>query len=52
MNGFEKTNNTFATINRYTSAQIVLSWVNRDIRELIFYNYDMLGYDFEKSAED
>ena len=52
VNGFEKTNNTYATITRYTAGTLVLSGNNRAVRELLFYNYDMLGYDFEKSAED
>ena len=52
VNGFEKTNNTYTTVLRYTAGQLVLNGANRAVREVLFYNYDMLGYDFEKSAED
>ena len=52
VNGFEMTNNTYATITRYTAGILVLNGANKAVREVLFYNYDMLGYDFERSAED
>ena len=50
MNGFEKTNNTYATINPYNAMQISINGANRIVQELILYNYDMVGHDFEMSA--
>ena len=50
VNGFEKTNNTYATINPYNAIQISINGADRIVHELLLYNYDMVGYDFEKSA--
>jgi hypothetical protein len=52
VDGIERTNNTDATINRYSNAQLQLLGVDRVVQEVILYNYDMVGYDFEKSAID
>ena len=52
VNGFEKTNNTNTVINTYSSPTLQLQGTNRLVHEIVFYNHDMVGYDFEKSATD
>ena len=52
LNGIEKANGSVATIIQYANPNLVLSGVGQSVNELIFYNYDMMTSDFERSAQD
>ena len=52
LNGLEKQNASVSTIINYANPNFGIAGVGQTISELIFYNYDMMSYDFERSAQD